>query len=208
MNTKNIKTPGALALIKAERILGLIASQLNGISVSELMAVTGQSKNATHRSLQSLSQCGWLVNHQFHTRAVVWNLSNDFISLAYQWKRCALAGAAISGECFMDASKVSGSNDLVLKAVQLFHLVLGGGIKGKTLDELHIQAGCPRTTTYRLLCTWEQLGWLSSVAIDGRSEKWFPSTKLIDIAHQYENQQRERLFSLGKEYQALTGETL
>lgn len=208
MNTKNIKTPGALALIKAERILGLIASQLNGISVSELMAVTGQSKNATHRSLQSLSQCGWLVNHQFHTRAVVWNLSNDFISLAYQWKRCALAGAAISGECFMDASKVSGSNDLVLKAVQLFHLVLGGGLDGKTLDELRKQANCPKTTTYRLLCTWEQLGWLRSVALDGRSEKWFPSTKLIDISHQYENQQRERLFSLNTEYQALTGEAL
>lgn len=208
MNTKNIKTPGALALIKAERILGLIASQLNCISVSELMAVTGQSKNATHRSLQSLSQCGWLVNHQFHTRAVVWNLSNDFISLAYQWKRCALAGAAISGECFMDASKVSGSNDLVLKAVQLFHLVLGGGIKGKTLDELRKQANCPKTTTYRLLCTWEQLGWLKSVDVNGRSERWCASERLVQIAHQFEQQQRNKIFDIKESYQTITGEAL
>lgn len=203
------KTKSAVALHKAVVLLEQIAAANDGLSVPELTAATGQSKSAVHRILAGLEQCCWLVPRPLNDRTSIWLLSTDFIGMAYQWKRCALSGAAMSGECFMSASGGrSLSPDLVMKAVQLFHLVLGGGTRGKTLDELHLEAGCARTTTYRLLCTWEKLGWLSSVDLNGRSEKWFPSTKLIDIAHQYENQQREKIFSLTKEYQAITGEAL
>lgn len=203
------KTKGAIALIKAVSLLEQIAAAKDGLNVPELTAASGQSKSAVHRTLASLENCGWLATRPLNASASAWFLSTDFIGLAYQWKRCALSGAVMSGECFMSASAVCTlSPDLVMKAVQLFHLVLGGGTRGKTLDELRIEAGCARTTIYRLLCTWEKLGWLRSMNLDGRSEKWFASTKLIDLAHQYENQHRCKLTELKNTYESVTGESL
>lgn len=208
MNTHFPKTQGAVSVLKTVKLLEHIAAATDGLIVSELVTKTGQSKSAIHRMLASLVQCGWLVTRPVNGCTLAWFISAEFIGLAYQWKRCALAGAAMSGDCFMSASTVSTSKDVVMKAVQLFHLVLGGGIKGKTLDELHIQAGCPRTTTYRLLCTWEQLGWLKSVDVNGRSERWCASERLVQIAHQFEQQQRNKIFDIKESYQTITGEAL
>lgn len=203
------KTKGATALIKAVALLEQIEAAKDGHTVQELTVITSQSSSAVYRSLESLEQCGWLVSRPLDGRTSVWYISTDFIGLAYQWKRCALSGAAMSGECFMSASAVCTlSPDLVMKAVQVFHLVLGGGIKGKTLDELRVEAGCARTTTYRLLCTWEQLGWLRSVDVNGRSERWCASEKLIQIAHQFEQKQRNFIFDVKENYQNITGESL
>ena len=209
MKLTNPKAKGSVALLKAGALLEQIAAANHGLTVQELTVTTSQSSSAIYRSLESLEHCGWLVTRPLDGRTSVWLLSAGFIGLAYQWKRCALSGAAMSGECFMSVSAVCTlSPDLVMKAVQLFHLVLGAGTTGKTLDELRVEAGCARTTTYRLLCTWEKLGWLKSMDLDGRSEKWFASTKLIDLAHQYENQQRQKLTKLRSSYQSITGETL
>jgi DNA-binding IclR family transcriptional regulator len=209
MKLTNPKAKGSVALIKAVSLVKQIATAKDGLTVPELTAVSGQSKSAVHRTLSSLEHCGWLETRPLNASASAWFLSTDFIGMAYLWKRCALSGAAMSGECFMSASAVCTlSPDLVMKAVQLFHLVLGGGTRGKTLDELRVEAGCARTTTYRLLCTWEKLGWLKSMDLDGRSEKWFASTKLIDLAHQYENQQRCKLTELKETYESVTGESL
>lgn len=196
------------ALEKAEELIRLINHAPQGLTIFDLLAVTNQSKSAIHRTLLALNECGWIESRKLNGRSLIWMLSTDFVRMAFQWKRSILAGNTNIGDFKLFTSKKPNNSDPAAKAVRLFHLVVAGGLQGMTFNELWHAAGYSRSTTYRLLSSWEQLGWLSVLQVDGRSEKWCPSTKLVDIAHQYESQRRQFIFQLNEQYEEATGEAL
>lgn len=210
MSLKTFFVSPNCALAKAEKIISLIASASNpeGITISEIEAKTGQSQTTVHRILNRVLEAGWIETRKLHGRSAYWCLSAAFIGLAFQWKRSVHSGLDNLGDRFMLRNQKPNSTELVNKSVYLFHLVVAGGRQGVSLDEVYRISGYPRTSVYRALCSWEQLGWLVSINIDGRSEKWFPSAKLVEVAHQYENQRRRHLIHLTEQYQQVTGEAL
>lgn len=195
-------------MANAESIIRALSVALDGLTLQDLEAATNQSKSAIHRVLGVLSINRWVEVRKLNDRSFVWLVSAEFIRMAYLWKQCTSSEQINMGDHRMLTTECPTNNDVVSKSIRIFHLVVNGGIKGLTLDELYMQAGYPRTTTHRILCSWGQLGWLSAIKISGRAEKWCPSSKLIEVAHEYENQCHQQLHNIREAYEEMTGEAL
>ncbi|MCG9722679.1 helix-turn-helix domain-containing protein [Shewanella sp. Isolate7] len=202
-------------LVKAEAIFQLVAEQGDlGNTLKQLQKQSGQPRTTVHRALMSFTTMNWLEQVALDDRSVCWRVSPTLLRLAFNFRRRALGGntlndqMVIDGVTAMNAIEIERSKDVTIKALRVFQLVSSGSLTGKTLDELQYQSGYARTTTYRLLCTWERLGWLKSVEVDGRSERWCMSEKLLALAHQYQNQRLQMIHQIKEKYQSVAGEQL
>ncbi|WP_133178272.1 helix-turn-helix domain-containing protein [Shewanella decolorationis] len=201
-------------LVKAEAIFQLVAEQGDqGCTLKQLQKQSGQPRTTVHRALASFTTMNWLEQVALDDRSVCWRVSPTLLRLAFNFRRKALGGQQndlmdVDGAMAMNAIEIKQSKDVTIKAVRVFQLVASASLKGKTLDELQYQSGYARTTTYRLLCTWERLGWLKSVDANGRSERWCMSEKLLALAHQYQNQRLQMIHQIKEKYQSVAGEEL
>mgnify|MGYP003624217679 CR=1 FL=1 len=201
-------------LVKAEAIFQLVAEQgEQGNTLKQLQKQSGQPRTTIHRALMSFTTMNWLEQVALDDRSVCWRVSPSLLRLAFNFRHKALGGQqndpmGIDGAMAMNAIEIKQSKDVTIKAVRVFQLVVSASLKGKTLDELQYQSGYARTTTYRLLCTWERLGWLKSVEVNGRSDRWCISEKLLALAHQYQNQRLQMIHQIKEKYQSVAGEDL
>lgn len=216
MSYEPFKAKSTNTLVKAEAIFQLVAEQGDqGCTLKQLQKQSGQPRTTVHRALTSFTAMNWLEQEELDDRSVCWRVSPSLLMLAFNFRRKALSGfnnrnsqMVIGGETAMDAIEIKQSKNVTIKAVRVFQLVASASLTGKTLDELQHQSGIARTTTYRLLCTWERLGWLKSVDVDGRSERWCMSEKLLALAHQHQNQRLQIIHQIKEKYQSVAGEEL
>lgn len=214
MSYQPFKAKNTNTLVKAEAIFQLVAEQGDqGNTLKQLQKQSGQPRTTVHRALTSFTTMNWLEQVSLDDRSVCWRVSPTLLRLAFNFRRKALGGQqndlmGVDGAMAMNAIEIEQSKDVTIKAVRVFQLVASASLTGKTLDELQYQSGYARTTTYRLLCTWERLGWLKSVEVDGRSERWCMSEKLLALAHQYQNQRLQMIHQIKEKYQSVAGEQL
>lgn len=202
-NGNHIKTLKVAAVI-----FQYIAASDNGLSLGQLQELVGCSKSAIHRHLLTFMRSNWIEFVPLSDNGGLWRLTHCYVGMAFEWKRQVLNGQGLGRQWMFNDNNKLEDNDTVFKAIKLFHLVSNSGLNGLTLDELLDYSGYRRTTIYRLLRTWESLGWLRAIPVDNRSERWCMSTKLVDIAHQHENQRRRMVAKLHEEYAQVTGEAL
>lgn len=215
MSYEPFKAKNTNTLVKAEAIFQLVAERGDqGCTLKQLQKQSGQPRTTVHRALTSFTAMNWLEQVELDDRSVCWQVSPAVLRLAFNFRRKALGGnplndqMVIDGVTAMDAIEIKQSKNVTIKAVRVFQLVASASLTGKTLDELQHQSGYARTTTYRLLCTWERLGWLKSVDANGRSERWCMSEKLLALAHQYQNQRLQMIHQIKEKYQSVAGEEL
>lgn len=215
MSYQPFKAKSTNTLVKAEAIFQLVAEQSEqGITLKQLQRLSGQPRTTVHRALMSFTAMNWLEQTALDDRSVCWQVSPALLRLAFNFRRKALGGhplndqMVIDGVTAMNVIEIEQDKDVTIKAVRVFQLVASASLTGKTLDELQYQSGYARTTTYRLLCTWERLGWLKSVEVDGRSDRWCMSEKLLALAYQYQNQRLQMIHQIKEKYQSVAGEQL
>ncbi|MCE2594158.1 helix-turn-helix domain-containing protein [Motilimonas cestriensis] len=210
------KAKNAETLVKAEALFQLVAEcGQRGITLAELHKHSGLPRSTVYRVLSAWQYLEWLETSTNNGRSECWRVSDKLLKFAHQHRRNALSQTTQSHYFPMtedehmefDFQKKQRS-DVAVKAVNLFHLVATKDLAGKTLDELQYLSGYSRSTTYRLLCTWERLGWLKSIAVDGRTEKWFISSKLLELAHQHRRETLAQVKKIETDYQQMTGEVL
>lgn len=208
MSKREFKAKNSQMLVNAEALFMQVLTSERGMAMAELQARSSLTRSTTHRLLSDFVMAGWVEYHPIDERNSLWCVTKQFVGVAFEWKRQALKGQGLRSEWMLNDNQPPEDRDSVLKAITLFHMVANSDVNGLTLDQLQHRSGYPRTTTYRLLCTWEHLGWLRTVAMDNRSERWRLSTKMVEIAHQYENQRRRLVAKLHEEYEEVTGESL
>ncbi|SEO69436.1 helix-turn-helix domain-containing protein [Aquisalimonas asiatica] len=103
-----------------------------------------------------------------------------------------------------------GINQSAAKALRVVECLTDGGFQGKTLRELSGELGIPRATVWRLLVTLKSAGWAVAIQCESgaKEERWQVSTKLAQIAYEYEQYTWSRINGIRAEYREVTGKEL
>jgi DNA-binding IclR family transcriptional regulator len=94
----------------------------------------------------------------------------------------------------------------VQKALRAFQVVAEGSFGGVTLEQVQQEAGLPRSTAFRYLCTWEEMGWLKSTG--SNRSLWLVSERLLQLAHRHRRQVISQLREIHDSYASIAGEEL
>jgi len=193
------------ALLKASQIIECVLGNSLGATASDVLDTTSMTKSSAHRTIVKMEAFGWLQK-DCEGEITRWYLSDYVLQMAFNWKRYALSQNDDEELMSMKLPFKPNSQDALSKSLYLFHLVYESGFKGRTLNELYKAGNCPRSTAQRILRTWELLGWLRPIKVDGKREVWCASSKLIELANAYEHQVRSKVYQLQDRYQQITGE--
>lgn len=100
-------------------------------------------------------------------------------------------------------------NEAVTRAARIIECLHANDFRPMTVPEIAAATGLPSSTAYRLLKSWEALGWVQETpAASTGKAAWTVSARLLQIAAAYERQAQEQIQRIRSEFLNVTGREL